>query len=127
MKAVAALLLVLTLGSCATETSADRLVGTWETPDEPRARITYEPDGTWHSSFVIEVEGNNGEYLCTGTWKVEGGAIHSTTRTADDIPGMESIELPYLSIEKLVSVDEREYRYVCPVQHCTNTMRRVDE
>ena len=40
---------------------------------------------------------------------------------------MEKLELPYLSREKIVSLEQTEYRYVCPVQGCTNSMRRVKE
>ena len=126
MKAAASFGLALLLASCSTRSSADRLVGTWEATSEPLVRVTYAADGTWQSSFTLDVDGASREFRGHGTWKVQDGAIHNTTLAHDEIPGMEPIELPYLSVEKLVSVDESEYRYVCPVQNCTNTMRRVD-
>ena len=105
-------ILVVTLTSCSLskrrpETMADfvktkALVGTWEAK-EPAGKVTYKPDGTWESCFVFAIEGAEKEFRGTGTWKIEDGTILNTTLSLDGIPGMEKLELPYLSREKIVS------------------------
>jgi hypothetical protein len=136
MRAVSTFLALLALAACepqpatspssVSDATTHNLIGTWATTEAPRGRVTYRADGTWVSVFVIELDGAEKKVRGNGTWKIEDNAIHNTTLAHDDIPGTEEIALPYLSVEKIVSVGDREYRYVCPVQGCTNTMRRVD-
>ena len=76
---------------------------------------------------MFAIEGAEKEFRGTGTWKIEDGTILNTTLSHDEIPGMEKLKLPYSSREKIVSLEQHEYRYVCPIQGCTNTMRRVKD
>ncbi|MFK7741840.1 MAG: hypothetical protein AB8H80_16100 [Planctomycetota bacterium] len=99
------------------------LLGTWVTEYDD-AEITYRADGT--CSMWMELEDEDGgmqRYESSGTWQVRDGAIHGVTERME--PPLEELPLPYVSIEKLVEVGADQYRYVCPVQDCTNTMRRV--
>lgn len=116
--------------ACATTSNRDttltrQLVGTWAAESIPGVFVTYRADGTVSSHGKIEIDGEEFDYRDAGTWSVKDGAIHNVVAEAPDIPGFDEIELPYVSIEKIVSIDGDEYRYVCPAQGCTNTMRRV--
>ncbi len=128
---LAALSLLFLIPSCAAPTpdseQAQQLVGTWTSTKDPAIRVTYRQDGTWRSVMTLEVEGKERQFRGNGTWKVQAGVLHNTTIEHDAIPGMEGPALPYLSKEKLLAVGKTEYQYVCPVQGCSNTMRRVDE
>ena len=102
----------------------DRLVGTWQiTVEGVDGTVSYEPDGTWESTVDMKIAGKLQRLTSAGTWRVESGAIHNVT-TKSDMPGLAT---PYTSIEKLVSLDDREYRYVCPVAGTTNRMVKVDD
>ena len=67
-------------------------------------------------TFTMTKADGDKQLSSTGTWKIIDGAIHSTTLELDELPGMPALELPYLSVEKIVSLQAHEYRYVCPVQ-----------
>lgn len=124
-----AILLATLLVSCSAAPKSDAayrdaLLGTWAVTDGPEAEVTYHPDQSWTSWMRAEGEDQVVRtFRARGKWTVRDGAIHSTMLASDlELPGF---ELPYLSVEKLVSVGDAEYRYVCPEQGCTNTMRRV--
>ncbi len=104
----------------------DALVGTWKSPQVGvDIQISFIGDGTWSGSGRVQIaEDQWVDIENEGTWEIRDGAIHNiTTMSKPDL----GIPLPYTSVEKLVSFTDREYRYVCPIQKCTNKMRRVDE
>lgn len=128
-RALAAGLVLACLVSCRASDAdlARRLEGTWTSDEQDgvRGEVTYSKDGTWHGRMLVrDPSGSVTSYRSNGTWAVEGGAIRNVG-LHHDMEGLFDQDSPLVSVEKLVSVEETEYRYVCPFQGCVNTMRRV--
>lgn len=93
---------------------ANSLVGSWLDTEAYEGNVTlelrtnYHPGKTWDASGTLIQRGESADVIMSGSWKVEGGWLH-TTCEASNIPDM--IPNGYTSAVKILEVTEYSLAY----------------
>jgi hypothetical protein len=92
-----------------------RIVGKWAVDEgdgkaEPKIKgtMTYKKDGKVDAEATIEVGKNSVKVSLSGTWKVSDGVITSTV-TKTNVPDL--IKEGFVSKDKVISINDKEYKY----------------
>ena len=91
------------------------LVGKWIVDEgdgqkEPKIKgvVQYKKDGTVEAEATVEINNNTIKVAISGTWKVADGVVTETV-TKSNVPDL--IKEGLVSKDKVISVDDKEYKY----------------
>jgi hypothetical protein len=91
------------------------LVGKWIVDEgdgqkEPKIKgvVQYKKDGTVEAEATVEIKNETVKVVISGTWKVADGVVTETV-TKSNVP--ELIKEGLVTKDKVISVDDKEYKY----------------